>query len=344
MKIKKELALSFDDCLLTPQYFDGTSRRNINVSTSLAGLELDLPILSANMPSVTESEMAKSLGKVYGLGIIHRMCSIEEEARMVKLAKWYGLVGASIGIGKDWKDRAQAVRQAGASLICIDVAHGDQKKVIEVSEEFRKEFGSFPLLVGNIATPNLIKKFYEKNTLKENLKTTAFKIGVGGGSVCTTRVQTGCGFPTLQSVIDCALAFPEVDLVADGGIKGSGDAVKSLAAGANGVMVGSLLAGTTEAPGDVIKGRDGTKYKIYRGNASFGSKKAAGMETDYPEGAENMIPYKGSVDKILKQLKEGIQSGLSYCGVHNLKELQENSEFIRISPSGFREGLPHGLF
>jgi IMP dehydrogenase len=337
VKILDEIALSFDDVLLQPQKSSGISRKLVSLETNIGSIFLKIPIIAANMPSVCETDMAVSLGKLGGLGIIHRMQSIESESCMVYEAKTKlggrGYVGAAIGIGEDWLVRANELIKSGVDIICLDVAHGYQDSVCEIHEEFLEKFPECPLIVGNIATAEAAQAFSDNAILK---------VGIGGGSVCTTRIKTGCGVPTFQSVIDVA-SSKKCDIVADGGIKTSGDIVKSIAAGAKVVMLGNLLAGTDEAPGEIIKGIDGNKYKIYRGAASFGAKREFFGQAEYIEGEETLIPYRGPVEKVILKLCEGIRSGLSYCGSVSLNELQEKSRFIRITSAGYKESIAHGL-
>jgi IMP dehydrogenase len=334
MKIREEMALSFDDVLLVPKYFPGRSRKEVDLSASIAGLELKFPIISANMPGVTGFEMAKVMAEAGGLGIIDRIVGHD----CYDLAIWKKenpnlQIGASIGIGDECLDDAEGWIECGADIICIDVAHADQCRVFDVYREFRNKWPDHSLIIGNWAQP-------EWTTDMEHDSFLAMKIGIGGGSVCTTRIQTGCGMPTFQSIFDCS-RDSRIDTIADGGIKNSGDIVKSLAAGANAVMIGSLLAGTDEAPGQLINA-NGKTYKVYRGSASAGAKAGAGLTSEFIEGAETLVPIKGSAKKVLKSLEDGIRSGLSYCGSTNLVELRKNSEFVKISPAGYRESLPHG--
>lgn len=331
-KVLDKTALCFDDVLLVPKTFNKKSRNEVDISTTICGLRLSIPIISSNMPSVTGADMCIALGNMGGLGILHRMDTPENQFDSLRNARknTSGLIGASIGIGDSWKEMSTKFIELGADVICIDVAHGDQLEVYSVCEAFRKTFGTFPLIVGNFASSPA--RLHSENT--------CLKIGVGGGSACSTRIQTGCGVPTLQSVLDVCAHY---EGIADGGIKTSGDIVKSLAAGANAVMLGSLLAGTYEAPGEPIKGKDGKIYKIYRGNASYGSKKNYFGKAEYIEGAETLIEHKGSVEKVIKGLCEGIRSGLSYCGSSNIKELQTKAEFIKITQAGYKESIPHGL-
>lgn len=339
-QILKDVALSFDDVLLKPKYSNCSSRNFVSLQTKIAGIPLKIPIIAANMPSVCEGRMATALGMMGGLGIIHRMQSIESQSLMVynchsrlTLSSDRGYVGAAIGIGDDWLERSKEVIKAHADIICLDVAHGHQESVYKIYQQFLKEFPGVPLIIGNIATADAAEYFAGDSVLK---------VGVGGGSMCTTRIKTGCGVPTFQSVVDIAKEVPN-DIIGDGGIKNSGDIVKCLAAGAKAVMLGNLLAGTDESPGEIIKGIDGRKYKIYRGAASYGAKKEFFGHAEYVEGEETLVPYKGPVEKIILSLCEGIRSGFTYCGSTSLKELQIRSEFVRITSAGMLESKAHGL-
>lgn len=354
-----EEALCFDDVLLVPRYHDGGSRKDVDISTKISGIKLQTPIIAANMPSVSGLDMALAMHEAGGMAILDRMSSVGfTVSEILQFRDRYpqGNIGASIGIGDSWQEDALILIDNSVSLICIDVAHGNQKKVFEVYEKFRKLYPTFPLMIGNFATGIDWQKsrMYRDPYL-------SWKIGVGGGAMCTTRTNTGCGVPTFQSVLDFSeesnenlyagnpvvtrmQRFESPGLIADGGIKNSGDIVKSLAAGAHAVMLGSLLAGTDEAPGSLIKDdKTGNKYKIYRGNASFGSKVEAGLKSEFIEGAEMLVKYKGPVRNVLDKLKDGIRSGFTYCGVSNIEDLQKNSKFVKVSSSGHREGLPHGI-
>lgn len=338
MIIREESALSFDDVLLAPKFFGGRSRKEVDLSTTVAGLKLKLPIISANMPSVTGENMALAISRAGGLGILDRMGEPKyEELERFKRRYSNDKIGASIGIGDSAIAEAASYIELGVDIICIDVAHGNQFQTRQIYNDFRKKYKTFPLIVGNFAGippfPEMLDDYY-----------TAIKMGIGGGSVCTTRIQTGCGMPTFQSLIGMRSWIGNgVGIIADGGIKNSGDIVKSLAAGAKAVMIGSLFAGTSESPGPIIKDdKTGRKFKVYRGNASYGTKIGASMTSEFIEGAETLIPYKGSVVQIVKQLEDGMRSGMTYCGAVTLESLKDNAEFIKISQAGHRESLPHG--
>lgn len=339
-------ALSFDDVLMVPGKTSVGSRNEIDLTTKIAGLELKIPIISANMPSISDGKVAGIMANLGGLGIIHRMCSLEEEKQMVSEA-WKltnedggrkGKIGASIGIGDDWLSRTKEIINL-IDIICIDVAHAHQDRVLEVVRKFRREYSDFPLIVGNIATPGAASDIFDANNGTQNI---AVKVGVGGGSMCTTRVQTGHGIPTFQSTINIAQHYKPEMIIFDGGIKSSGDIVKGLAFG-NAAMIGSLIAGCEEAPSSVILGKDGLKYKVFRGSASYGSKKEFFNKTEYIEGVETLVRYKGHLVEIIEGLVQGIKSGLSYSGANNLSELREKAKFVQITPAGLKESLPHGL-
>lgn len=346
MRIRKDTALSFDDVLLVPQHYSGTSRSEVSLKTSIAGLQLDLPIVSANMPSVTSIRLARVLADRGGLPIFDRMGSVEEQMQKLdRVDVANAKFGASVGIGPTCLEDARELIKYGASLICVDVAHADQRKVFEVYESFRSKWPKFPLIVGNFATPAWVAGGRDRfSSMFLNDEFLAVKMGVGGGSVCTTRVMTGCGLPTLQSVLDARNVSPAGGIIADGGLRNSGDIVKALAAGADAVMLGSLLAGTDESPGEVLHdAKTGSKYKTYRGNASAGVKQEAGLPSEHIEGIETLIPYVGPVSGVLNKLEDGIRSGFTYCGAQNLQALMQTAEFTTVTVAGYREGLPHRL-
>jgi IMP dehydrogenase len=350
MRLKK--AYSFDDVMLVPRLSHLKSRVDTDLSTTVAGLRLDIPIIAANMSSVCEMEMAIAMGSVGGLGIVHRMCSIEEQGKMVENFRLVSkalelddtavspIVGFSIGVGDDWRARMDACKE-NASIACLDIAHAHHTRVIELLDKYFGIYKHFPLIIGQVSTPSAVRDILR--VVPERFHNSiAFKTSIGGGSLCTTRIKTGFGVPTLQSIFDIHAEFPEVCIIGDGGIKESGDVVKALAAGASAVMLGNLLAGTDEAPGKIIQGRDDQRYKVYRGSASFDDKALRGEETRNVEGEATLVPYKGSVVRVIKNLLDGIRSGFSYGGASNISELQDGIEFQEISVHGYRESLPHG--
>lgn len=340
MNMNLETHITFDDVLLVPQYSDIKSRSEVTLKSKLSqGMELRVPIISAPMDTVCGSLMALRMAEFGALGIIHRYNTIEEQVNFVSEASQGGInnVGAAIGITGDYLERATALVEAGANVLCLDVAHGDHILMHVGAHKVIDRVGARAhIMAGNIAT-------YSAALALAQLGVDSVRVGIGGGSICSTRIQTGHGMPTLASVIDCARAkqqFPNLKIIADGGIKTSGDMVKALAAGADFVMVGSLLAGTTEAPGDVVH-KGGEKYKSYRGMASKDAQMDWRGKTSSLEGVATVIPYKGPVFPVLEGLEKGIRSGLSYSGARTLQELGTNARFIRQTASGLSESNTH---
>lgn len=475
MKIISE-GLTFDDVLLVPQRSPLASRKEASVKTQLTKkISLNIPIIPANMDTVTESAMAIAIAKLGGLGFIHRFMSIERQVSEVKRVKrqesvlidnpatvepelsvgeakkimrgfnitcvlvvdkknilagimtrrdWLNcssdaepvknfmtprsklitakkgisiesakkilytnrieklpivdnkfkliglfttkditereqypqatkdkhgrlMVGAAVGVFGDHLERAEALVQAGADLLLIDIAHGHSDLMIKTIKDFTRRFPKIEIVAGNVATAegtiDLIKA-----------GASAIKVGVGPGSICITRIVSGCGVPQLSAIMACSEAARKykVPIIADGGIKNSGDVVKAIAAGADSVMIGGLFAGTEESTGiTVIK--NGQKYKVSRGMASLTATMSRhdtknGKDDDLekfrhvvPEGVEAMVPYRGYASEMTEQLVGGLKSGLSYCGAHTISELQKKAQFIRMSPAGLRESYPH---
>lgn len=341
-------ALSFDDVLLVPKHTFGGSRDEVSLITNVASIRLGVPLLSANMSSVTETEMIEAMSDCGGVGVLHRMCSPENQKTIIVQSN--AITRDSFisveGSPKEALERLDKIyfSVSKASGICIDVAHADSPVVLDTIVAIKSRYKYIPLIIGNYATPQAIGNVLDscrKNDI--SLESISFKVGVGSGSQCTTRIITGCGLPTFWSVKTIRQFYPSINIIADGGFKNSGDIVKALAAGANAVMLGSLLAGTKETPGNVIKHK-GQLYKVYRGSASFGQKFERLGRGKYVEGEETLVPYKGSVYPILNSLAQGIRSGFSYCGAKNIKELHENAEFVEITNSGYKESQPHGAF
>jgi IMP dehydrogenase len=334
------LGLSFDDVLLEPKYSEITSRSMINIGNRLGdNLNFSIPIITAPMDTITESEMAVCVGSAGALGIIHRYNSIEEQVSLVKDSTSHLIkVGAAIGTRGDYLERAVELVDNGVSVLCLDVAHGHHILVRNALTELRKHLSSrVHIMAGNVATK---QAFYDLSDWGAN----SIRVGIGGGSICSTRIQTGHGIPTLQSVLECADAARDMNvrLIADGGIKNSGDMVKALAAGADFVMAGSLFAGTTNTPGEIIKTRDGD-YKAYRGMASKEAQRAWKGSVSSREGISTHVPYKGSTEAALEELVVGIRSGFSYSGAKNIFELQTRSTFLQQTGAGTKESNTHIL-
>ena len=336
--------LSFDDVLLEPRYSDIKTRTEINTDSALAeDLIFSLPIISSPMDTITESKMAYTMHENGGVGIIHRYNTIKEQVEIVHRAVDVGArVGAAIGTSGDYVDRAIAMQDSGASFLCLDVAHGHHSLVREALTKLRDIFGNeYHLMAGNVAT---FEAFMDLAAWGAH----SIRVGIGGGSICSTRIQTGHGVPTLSSVMAAKAAcesrlregLPEVKVVADGGIRNSGDIVKALAMGADFVMVGSLLAATNETPGETINTPNG-KFKTYRGMASKDAQMDWRGRTSSLEGITATVPCKGSVVDVLEELKRGIRSGLSYSGARDLKTLQSRASFIRQTSASQHESTTH---
>lgn len=342
-------ALTFDDVLLVPQK-SSASPSQIDTSVFLTKkLKLEIPIISAAMDTVTESAMAIALGKLGGLGIIHKNMTEVQQAAEVKKAKSAGVkVGASVSVGDSAIKRAEILAKAGVDVIVIDVAHGHYYKVAETIKILKKKLPRNIVIVGGnvatgAATADLIKAGAD-----------VIKVGVGPGAICTTRVVAGIGMPQLTAIDEAVKAArrTKTPVIADGGIKYSGDAVKALAAGAHAVMLGSFLAGTNEAPGKIII-QKGKKLKMYRGMGSAeamskGSKDRY-LQADkvkkeiIPEGVVGYVPYKGRLENVVGQMVGGLKQGFGYCGSKNLAELHKKAEFVKITTAGLKESHPHSL-
>ncbi len=462
--------LSFDDVLLVPKRTPIQSRKDVDASTNLTkNIVLNIPLVSANMDTVTESTMAIALARAGGIGIVHRFLTIEEQVQevlrvkraeniiiehpytipphcTVKAAKQFmktnqvsgllvidttkkllgivtsrdllfeeseqkevrdvmskelvtapfgtslenakdilhkhrieklplvdahqhvaGLittkdilnqteypraskdikgklrVGAAIGIRDDYLLRAEALVTAGVDVLVVDIAHGHSDSAVSVVRELKTKFPQVDLIAGNVATAQGTKDLIEAGA-------DAIKVGVGPGSVCTTRIVTGSGVPQLTAIMDCASAAGDIPIIADGGIKNSGDIAKAIAAGASTVMLGGLLAGTDESPGFLVT-KHGARYKILRGMASLGANMSRKSKenkqqdlNDYvAEGVEAMVPYRGSAVDVITNLIGGFRSGMSYCGARTIKEMQKNAEFMKMTASGMTESKPHDV-
>ena len=338
MKFKQ--AVTYDDMLLVPQYSNIESRSEVDLSNDLsAHVTLDLPILSAPMDTVCEGEMAIAMARNGGMGVIHRYNSIDEQVRLVTEVTGRGeqVFAAAIGITGDYKERADVLVNNGVNTLCLDVAHGHHILMKNALEYLRVNYGDrLTLIAGNVCT-------LEGTNALADWGADAVRANIGGGSICSTRIVTGHGLPGLQTIFDCARTDRDVAIIADGGIKTSGDIVKALAAGADFVMCGSLLAGTQESPGQIITMADGSRMKEYRGMASKDAQMNWRNKSSTPEGVASYIPYKGTVESILADLEGGLRSGLSYSGARTIQELQSNAEWSRQTSAGTVESGTHIL-
>ena len=342
-------ALAFDDVLLRPLYSDIRTRSEVDLDSSLDDRwSLTLPIIASPMDTVTEGVMARALADIGAMGVIHRYLSIKEQSDIVAEVSEYFTncncagtkpVAAAIGITGDYKVRARMLYEHGARVFCIDAAHGHHQSMKNAIEYIREEYGKdVHIMAGNVATPEAYMDLVSWGA-------DSVRVGIGGGSICTTRIKTGHGIPTLQSILECAPVAKTtgVKLIADGGIKSSGDIVKALAAGADFVMVGSLLAGTDKTPGDILEDDTGGKYKSYRGMASYEAQKDFKGPSKHIEGVASVVQYKGTTSQVVERLAAGVRSGLSYSGARNIKELYETSEMFVQSSSSTTESSAHIL-
>jgi IMP dehydrogenase len=337
--------VSFDDVLLVPQYSDIESRNEVDLECELGQWGFNLPVISSPMDTVTEVDMAQAMLSAGGLGIIHRYNSIDEQQRMVeKLDEkaWIRAaehpIACAIGATGDYLERAHAAVASGARILCVDVAHGHHILMKNALTQLKKAVGDVVhLMAGNVATREGFDDLARWGA-------DSIRVGIGGGSICSTRLVSGHGIPTLQSVLDCAQSeFGGVPIIADGGIRTTGDMVKALAAGADFVMVGSMLAGTDASPGDTFIGQDKKKYKVYRGMASRDAQTDWRGKSSTPEGISTTIRYKGSVVETLQNIRGGICSGLSYSGARRISDFRCRSRFVEQTAAGGRESYTHIL-
>ena len=331
------LAITFDDVLLIPSYNHHESRRIVNISSTdrLGKLTLSLPIMSSNMDTVTESTMANFMQSKGGIGVLHRFLTIDENIEEFKACQ--GQVFVSVGCSSAELERAEALRDAGALFFCVDVAHAHAKYVGKTLKHLRQLLGTRCIMAGNVAT-------YAGADYLASCGADIIKAGIGGGSVCSTRIKTGFGVPMLTCIQDCARA--DRSIVADGGIRTSGDIVKALAFGADFVMIGGMLAGTTPTPGEVITNPEGDRVKRYRGMASREAQEAfLGQMHEWKtaEGVCADVPYHDTQDLILADIIGGLRSGLTYAGSDTISELQRKLNFVQVTPAGRQESLPHKL-
>lgn len=358
--------LTFDDVLLIPAE-SHVLPNEVDLSTKLAkNLTLKVPFLSAGMDTVTESSMAIAMALQGGMGVIHKNMSIQAQAAEVANVKSVALnesfsraavddqnrllVAAAVGVTSDTFERFEALKKAGVDAIVIDTAHGHSAGVLRKIAEIRDHYPDATLIAGNVATGEATRALFDAGV-------DVVKVGIGPGSICTTRVVAGVGVPQITAIYDSASAAKEYGktIIADGGIKYSGDIVKALAAGGNAVMLGSMLSGTTEAPGELFE-VDGKKYKAYRGMGSVGAMAQAHGSSDryfqggvneanklVPEGIEARVAYKGDVADVIFQMVGGLRSGMGYVGAPDIQTLINQAQFVQITNAGLRESHPHDV-
>ncbi len=358
--------LTFDDVLLIPAE-SHVLPNEVKLDTKLApNLQLHIPLISAGMDTVTEGNMAIAMAENGGLGVIHKNLSIEVQVEEVKKAKGKTvdpnlphpavddqgrlLAAAAVGVTSDTFERAESLLEAGADAIVIDTAHGHSAGVLRKIKEIREHFPNATLIAGNVATGEGTAALFDAGV-------DVVKVGIGPGSICTTRIVAGVGVPQITAIYDAASVAQKYGkkIIADGGIKYSGDVVKALAAGGNAVMLGSMFSGTTEAPGTIFT-NEGKQFKSYRGMGSVGAMSQQHGSSDryfqggvneanklVPEGVEALVPYKGDVSNIIYQIDGGLRAGMGYVGAGTIDELIENSQFVQITNAGLRESHPHDV-
>ena len=301
------------------------------------------------MDTVTESKMAIAIASSGGIGVIHRNMSVKDQSReIVKVKKKNLVVGAAVGTNKEDLERTKSLVDNGCDLIVIDTAHGHSKKVLNTLSKLKKINKQVPICVGNIATAEAAKRLY-------NSGADIIKVGIGPGSICTTRMVAGIGVPQVSAIMEVkeSLKKKKIKIISDGGIKFSGDIAKALAAGADAIMMGSIFAGTDESPGKKFKFK-GKIYKKYRGMGSIGAMSSGSANRYFqknfkdkskfvPEGVEGRVEYKGNVSKIIYQLKGGLRSSMGYIGAKNLDQIKKNAKFIKITKAGFYESMVHSV-
>ena len=342
-------ALTFDDVLLLPRY-SSVLPSNTDLNLRLTNkIILKVPFLSSAMDTVTESRMAVAIAREGGMGVIHRNLSAKKQSLEVnKVKNKKLLVGAAVGTSKEDLDRTKSLVASGVDLIVIDTAHGHSEKVLKILSKLKKIVSTVPICVGNIATGEAAKKLYDSGA-------DIIKVGIGPGSICTTRMVAGIGVPQISAILDVkkTLYKKKIKIISDGGIKFSGDIAKALAAGADAIMMGSIFAGTEESPGKKFKIK-GKVFKHYRGMGSIGAMSAGSANRYFqkkqkdkskfvPEGVEGRVEYKGEVSKIIYQLQGGLRSSMGYIGAKNLSEINKQAKFVKITKAGFYESMVHSV-
>ena len=342
-------SLTFDDVTLVPQYSSILPHETITKTELSKNLKLNIPLLSSAMDTVTESKMAIAIAKSGGLGIIHKNLNPKKQALEVKKVKKNNMiVGAAVGTNEKDIDRVYKLLESKVDLIVVDTAHGHTKKVLTIIKKIKKISKNSIVCAGNIATGKAAKFLADSGV-------DIVKVGIGPGSICTTRLVTGIGVPQLSAVLDVkkALQNYKTKIISDGGIKFSGDISKAIAAGADAVMIGSLFAGTTESPGKIFKYK-GKLYKNFRGMGSAGAMSAGSADRYFQkknkniskyvaEGVEGIVQFKGPLNKIIYQLVGGLKSSMGYMGSKTIKDLQKKSEFVKITKAGFYESMVHNV-
>lgn len=341
--------LCFDDILLVPQRSSVPSRRSVNTSMMIGSgkraISLDFPVVAAPMDTVCGRDMCFAIAQAGGLGILHRYMTYDDQVWQAQtLVKNNVGFGVAIASNNGFMDQAQRLYDVGVKLLLIDTANGHGQYAVDAVKAIRDRFEDVHIMAGNVATADGFARLADAGA-------DSVRVGIGGGSACTTRIVSGHGVPTLTSIMDCdrwleefgARGVDTCSIIADGGIRNSGDMVKAFAAGAHAVMVGSMLAGTDEAPGNVFINEQGQHVKAFRGMASREAQKDATGNVSVAEGISTTIPYKGSATHIFDEIRGGLGSGCSYSGVFNLYELSVFAKYVKVSQASINESKPHAL-
>ncbi|OIO26704.1 guanosine monophosphate reductase [Candidatus Micrarchaeota archaeon CG1_02_60_51] len=349
--------LAYDDVLLLPRKSSVLPRDAVVESVFTPKIKLRIPFCSAAMDTVSGREMAVALAQLGGIAVLHRNMSPAEQATQVKLIKGVkggekacvdedGALRVAAAVGVNDAERVALLVNAGIDALVVDTAHGHSQGVLDAVRQIKRDHPQTQIVAGNIVTAEAVRDLKKAGA-------DAVKVGVGPGSICTTRVVAGVGCAQFSAVCECARAARGTPIIADGGIKYSGDAAKALAAGASSVMMGSLFAGTEEAPGEVLV-IDGKKFKSYRGMGSVAAM-MQGSKSRYsqdhiserkklvPEGVEGIVPYKGSVAGVIHQMTGGVKAAMGYCGARDLAQFKSRAKFVRITNAGLRESHPHSI-
>lgn len=339
-------ALCFDDILLVPQESDVQSRHSVDLSMVIGygqrEIRLDLPIIAAPMDTVCDVEMCMTLSNAGGLGILHRYMPEQmliNKTKMLSEAKYK--FGVSVAATNGYMNLSEELYKHGARIFLVDTANGHSLYATRAVESLRAAFGDdVHIMAGNVATADGFARLSDAGA-------DSVRVGIGGGSACTTRIVSGHGVPTMASIMDVdewrEMSVNTCSIIADGGIRNSGDMIKAFAAGADAVMVGSMLAGTDEAPGEVITDHNGKEAKVFRGMASASAQRDARGSVSVSEGVSTTVPYKGSVDHLLDKIKGGIGSGCSYSGVEELCMLSSIAEYVEVTSASLNESKPHAI-
>ncbi len=332
------MKLTFDDISIVPRYSEITSRSLCDTSTKIGDIELGTPLIASPMDTVCGIDMAKRIDELGGIGILHRFCSVEDN---IENGRWlfdnYIDYGLAVGV-TNHEGIQMSLDNLNPRLVCIDVAHGHHKMVKDTIEFIKNINEDIHVMAGSICTAQAAADL-------ESWGADSLRVGVGNGSMCETRIRAGVGIPQVNAIISCKINS-SIPIIADGGIRTTGDVAKALSIGADAVMIGSLFAGTKESPGHIQKmgmWPNEQLYKKYQGSASLDSKIARGESTNV-EGNSKIIPYKGKVKRIVDDINDGLRSCMSYVGANNIRELQKNTSFIQVTQAGQIEAKPHGLF